>query len=231
MINMKEKSLLITILATFISTFGGIWLFAEPLGFSVGYKLWVILIICSTVVTIGVVGIRLWINIPKQNRLYLNDQYVRINDPQVLTAHFSHIKTLRIFASGSETYRTLLLSFLDVIQLNEKLEIRILIRDDGSPIRKQKVSEAYAKWKNDIDSNFRTETVIRTYRSPCMLRGFIFDEKSAILGWYYSSPEGTQGQNIPAHVLHSDIENQKRVLDFSIRTFDYFFNNNNSDGE
>ncbi len=226
---MKINNLIKTVLTpfgiTFASTFGLIWLIAEPLGLPTGWKLWVVLTAISTIVALILIVIRLCIQIPNKGMISIDEVFGKVNDPRILKTYFKDIKTLRIFASGSETYRTLLLSFLQEINLNQKVDIKVLVRDDGSEQRKIKNSESLLKWAKDIDSNYNTNTTIKTYNSSLMLRGMMFDSKSAILGWYFNDIKGTQGQNIPAHIISNNNDYAKKVIDFAIKTFDDLFIN------
>lgn len=207
--------------ATFGATFVWIRTLLEPLGLPTGWLLWSIIVVTSFGITMGYIGFRLLIFCNKNQ----NIQNAMVNDSGLIIKHLKGIEELKIFASGSETYRTLLLSFLQECELKHKLKIKILVRNDETLLREQKIKEALDKWREDIDHKYNTMTEIRSYNFSISLRGLILDKKTAMLGWYYRGSKQTIGQDIPVTIFTNDLKQSKKIVNFASETFDKIFEN------
>lgn len=214
MLKLSKGRIAIEFCGSFLVVFAGSWGFMEPAGIQPGFRLWMSLIIFSIVISIFYSMLRLWSTRPKL-------EFAMTNNIIQLKELIANRKEVRIFASGSETYRTALLSALSNCEIKSKLSIKVLIRHDGTDIRRLNIQKAQDKWK-DIDNKYNTNTEIRTYSSTVFLRGFIFDAEKALLGWYLVA-EKTEGQDIPAILLSDNNDNSRIIIEFAKRTFDEVF--------
>jgi len=153
---------------------------------------------------------------------------IDIDDIDMLKRLIEGSTEIKIFSSGSETYRIKLNIIFKLIKVDKKKTIKILIRDDGSPQRNDKINEEIRKWKIVVENN-NTQMVDFEFKryepaeGSVMLRGYIFDNNYAILGWYLNTVEYRYGNNCPM-VLYSDVEiHQSEIIKFAIKTFEYFY--------
>lgn len=124
---------------------------------------------------------------------------------------YPEVSEIRIFGSGTETYRNSLRDFLKTRDKANSVEIKILMRDDDTPNRRVKIVEAVDKWKQDIEiisSITNVTTSVKIYKGSLMLRGVIFGDRAAILGWYYRIA-GKNDSEVPCFVVENTDEIKK----------------------
>ena len=99
---------------------------------------------------------------------------------------------IRIFCSQSESYR----GFVHdrVKSLKPGSTIKVLMRNDNSATRLDDLRKVAERWKNDISGRGVNVDVRAVSWSPIMFRGWLFDEDSAVIGWYNRTPIRTLGQ-------------------------------------
>lgn len=204
-----------------IACFGGIWTLLEPLGLTPGFRLWFEVFLGANILYL----IGLCIHIHRSQKKDDIIKFSHLSNSATLTDLFFKKQHVRIFASGSETYRNAILPILPACELKNKLCIQILVRDDGTTERMDKILEAKKKWKNDIDNNNNVTTEIRKYTSEVFLRGIISDSEIAALGWYYVSQDGTKGQLYPATIYRKNNPESCETIKFATLTFDEIFKN------
>lgn len=228
------------LILTIVASFAGLLGLAEPLGFTTGAELFAYLVGLSLLLGLMVRGWVLFLrerhrvneliakHAVEADGLFISELKM-INDIVCVREQLSKSRCVRIFASGSETYRLLLLSLLPALHLKERLELRVLVRDDGSPSRKAKLSEAISKW-HDIDEKFNTRTIVRTYDYDVMFRGWIFDQKAALVGWYERRNGKTCGQDDLAYFLQGGNKQCDSAITVLTRVFDKYFDSGNDIG-
>lgn len=101
-------------------------------------------------------------------------------------------KVLRVFASGSNSARSLIHSRISTITHN--MEIKVLIRTDGSPEREAILAKEISRWRRDIQKGNIELSIVKYSFDPVMFRGWIIDESVAIIGWYCRHEGATLGQ-------------------------------------
>jgi len=155
-------------------------------------------------------------------------QTVDIADTVILKRLIEDSTEIKIFTSASETARMKLTGIFKEIHMDKKKTIKILIRHDGSEQRDNKINDEIRKWSINVESicnqmvNFEFGRYVQKEGSV-MLRGYIFDNNYAILGWYLNTIEHRYGAENPMVLYSHSHRHQTEIIKFAVQTFDYFF--------
>lgn len=109
-----------------------------------------------------------------------------------LKTEIASSKTIRVFCSGSDTYRSFLLAMNR--PLRQGSTIKVLMRADDTDARHDHLTSIALKWQDDIASRDVAVEVRAVAWSPVMIRGWLLDERLAVFGFYHRVGGRTRGQ-------------------------------------
>ena len=211
----KTAGKIIKFFAIIGTTYGGIWVLLDSIGIQSGV---------NNAITAGVFSILLSLlflsvkyNINERRGKY----YIHPENLEFIQKLLKNTKELKIFSSGSGGYRVKIQMILKNIETSNLKRIKILIRDDVTPEREIKIQDQIRQWEHDIKSTY--SITIEYYRynfSNVALRGYIFDNKYALLGWYYNDGTIRRGNDKILSFYSSEYEDQMEIIQFANDTFD-----------
>ena len=215
--------------ASFAVCFGALWTLCEPVGLKTGWHLFAALFLLSLLLAGNIFFAKKWLQCRQDASLAgisCSDDVVcrttSLDDAELVREKLAESHVIRIFASGSENYHTRLKAYLAKVMRTHALRFQVLVRDDGTDYRREKLADAHARWK-ELDELFGTRSELRTYSFDVMYRGVLWSDDSASLGWYERRNGRTVGQEIP--LLYLDAKNGvagqllKTAADYFDRTF------------
>lgn len=139
---------------------------------------------------------------------------------------------LRVFASGSESAKQLLNSCSDIATgRSGALQVRVLMRNEVSNAgRITELNNQIHRWKTDVadalsTTSFKVECAFAFYSTPVMIRGYIFDNRLALLSWYSRCGEGRYRSpaTLPFFMLSDESEDAKLMIGSASKIFDCYF--------
>jgi len=222
---MKNKTVNIILkIVKFFILFGGIfeWIgaFLELIGFQKNIKLAIICIIFSILLTLLFLSAN-YIFIEKKSKYYIDS-----NNLDKIQKLLKNTTELKIFSCASGSYRVILQLILKNMKNIQLRKIKILIREDNSSDRDIIINDQIRLWQTDIAEVYQITVEIHKYKiNQIALRGYIFDQKNALLGWYYNDGNKRYGNNKIFTLFSSESQNQKEIIDFANNTFDSIFYN------
>ena len=154
---------------------------------------------------------------------------VDVGDIDLLKEQIEKSSEIRIFASRGTTHFHYLNEALKKINISSKKTFIFLLRDDESEKRKTELERAKNDWENYISKYNIDKKLINTIYSEfkpltesITLRGYIFDDKSAMLGWYINTAKIRHGCEIPFTLYMSDDIDQSIIINFAKETHEFF---------
>lgn len=202
------------------SIYGGIWVFLDSIGFATNLK-HAILIGCVSIFLTSLYMCVYHILTERRTKYFISPE-----DLNKITKLLKETKELKIFSSGSTSYRIKLRMILKKIKSTQLRRIEILIRDDNTAKRDEKIKEEIKLWKKDIgDKYYITIDFYRYTFSQISLRGYIFDKKYALLGWYYNDGDNRYGNDQTLVLYSSEFDNQREIVEYANKTFYSIFHN------
>lgn len=124
--------------------------------------------------------------------------------------------TVRLFCSQSASYRGFIHNQVGL--LKRGMTIKVLMRTDSTPARQDDLKRVAEKWHTDIAGRGVTVEVRAVEWSPLMFRGWVFDERAAVLGWYNRANGRTLGQGEDTFLIED-----KGMVKGLVDTFDAVF--------
>lgn len=123
---------------------------------------------------------------------------------------------IRVFCSQAESYRGFVHSHC--ADLANGVTIKVMMRGDGTAGRLGDLQKVADRWHHDIGGRGVSVEVAAVDWSPMMLRGWVFDQEAAVIGWYTRTGGRTTGGGDPGFVIHD-----REVIRQITETFDKVF--------
>ena len=167
---------------------------------------------------------RVVLKIRGNNRPICYPEIIDANEIDALKKLFLESTEIMIFASSAETFRGKLITVLRGLKIEQTKYVKVLVRDDGSENRNWKLQEEEAKWNHEIvrESNNMIKVAFKRYLqtdTSVFLRGYVFDKRHAMLGWYLNVTDRRLGSNYPLVLYSSSDLRQLKIIEFANDTF------------
>lgn len=207
------------------STYAGIWVLLDSIGVKPGIDN--VIISGAFAILLSLLFLSMNYNVIEKKSKY----YIHPENIEYIKDFLQETKELKIFSSGSGGYRVKIQMMIKKMKNSNLKTIKILIRDDGTPERNIKIEDQIRQWEYVIKKPYSIN--IEYYRYPfsnVALRGYIFDDKYALLGWYYNDGEYRHGNDKILVLYSSEYKDQKEIIDFANETFDNIIKKQNCKG-
>lgn len=217
------KNTLLNIIKTltlFGSIYGGLWVFLDSINFETNTK-HAILVGCISVFLTYLYKSVFSIFIERKSQYFVSPENL-----DKIAQLLKETKELKIFSSGSTSYRIKLRMILKNIKSTQLRKIEILIRDDNTNKRDEKIKDEIKLWEKDIYDKYDISIKFQRYTFlQISLRGYIFDKNYALLGWYYNDGDNRYGNDQTLVLYSSKFDDQKEIVEYANKTFDSIFYN------
>lgn len=211
----KYLKKIIKILTLIGSIYAGIWVLLDSIGIESSLKHAIISGIFAIILSFSFMSIKYFLGERKSK------YFIQSEDLAKLEKLLRKTKELKIFSSGSGSYRIKLNMILKNMKSPQLRKIKILIRDDNTEQRNDNIKNQIRQWEKDISKKYTINIEYYRYSfSEISLRGYIFDDKYALLGWYYNDGHDRYGNDQILVLYSSEYDDQKGIVEFANQAFD-----------